>query len=548
MPAAWQPLITPIMDIILEKFFEYDRWVAAIEKGVCKDIPRNWLYQLCKPEVRLQMYEAIRDGRYEIAPPHTALIPKDKPGEFRTVYVNEPADRILLAITNDLLFELMPDMVHPSCKSYQKGIGCGKVVQEASRHIMLNALGSKAFNNTKPLGFKSDLSKYFDSVPIEYIDDAFDKVEDRWGKSALITVLRKYYHCDLYIDGETKQVCSKYQSLKQGCSTASWLSDVILEPIDEKLSKLEGFYVRYSDDMLFIGQRHADRAMTILVDELAGMQMSLNPKKVEWLDADHWFKFLGYSIKGKHISLSSSRIKNFQKEIEARTIRKRGITARRAINSVNRYLYYGDGQGHSWATQVLSVVNVRKDVDTMNAFVMDCLRACHTGKAKLGGLGYDKQGKDGCIARGRGRHVSANRRKTGDTIDGYLSLGCMQNAMKTSKAAYDTLVRSLTYVEREQATDGQLPVCAETIEELYAIYKHSIPSEKTMSRTARFKALPESELSDEDMLYGVPREQAEKDLEQALKGFALPEGAGSWFWQSPQDRDLVVLNSWTKAA
>jgi hypothetical protein len=50
------------------------------------------------------------------------------------------------------------------------------------------------------------------------------------------------------------------------------------------------------------------------------------------------------------------------------------------------------------------------------------------------------------------------------------------------------------------------------------------------------------------MLYGVPREQVERDLEQALQGFAMPEDAGSWFWQSEKDRDLVVLRSWTKAA
>jgi hypothetical protein len=68
-----------------------------------------------------------------------------------------------------------------------------------------------------------------------------------------------------------------------------------------------------------------------------------------------------------------------------------------------------------------------------------------------------------------------------------------------------------------------------------------------MSRTPRFKALPESELSDDDMLYGVGREQAERDLEKALQGFAIPEDAG-WFWQSPNEPDLVVLRQWTTAA
>jgi hypothetical protein len=280
------------------------------------------------------------------------------------------------------------------------------------------------------------------------------------------------------------------------------------------------------------------------------MGMKLNPKKVEWLTADHWFKFLGYSIKGASISLSSTRIKTFQREVESRTIDKTKGTKEHksnlqsAVNRINRYLYQGDGRGHSWATQVLGVVNVREDIDTLNCFVMDCLRAVHTGKMKLGGLGYDRQGRVGCIVRGRGRNVSANRRKTGDDISGYLTLGCMQNAMRTSKAAYETLVRSLSFRGKEHEAIDQ-PITTERLEELYDIYKHSIPSERTMHKVARFKALPESELSDDDMLYGVSREQAEKELEKALKGFAMPEDAGTWFWQSPKDKDLVVLRSWT---
>ena len=530
------------MDKILQMFFDGGRWEYAIEKGVGKDVPKNVLYQLCKPEMRLKMYERIKAGAYEIAPPHTALIPKDTPGEFRTVYVNEAADRVLLSITNDLLFELMGDRVHPSCKSYLKGVGCGKVVQEASAAIV--ALTSK---NDGRIGWKSDLSKYFDSVPIEYIDGAFDMVEERHGKSALIDVLRKYYHADAYItpDGVVEH---KYQSLKQGCSVASWLADVLLYHIDERLTAMNGYYVRYSADMLFIGE-DAERAMQTLSEELERMQMKLNPKKVEWLSSDRWFKFLGFSIRGKDISMSGTRIKRFQKEIEKLTIKAPGKSARhttfeRALNAVNRYLYRGDGQGHSWATGVLGVVNVKQDVDTMNQFVMDCLRAVHTGKTKIGGLGYDRHGVAGCIARGRGRNVSANRRKTGDDISGYMSLGCMQNAMRTSKAAYETLVRSLTFGGKNaKHADGVTSV--EEMEAAYAAYKNSIPTERTMHRTSRFKALAEHELSDADMLYGVSREQAERELEKALQGFVMPDDAG-WFWQSPNDKDLVVLRSWCR--
>ena len=417
-------------DKILQMFFDIDRWSKAIEKGVLKDIRKDQLIRLTDEHTRMAMADAMMQGKYEISPPHTAQIPKEN-GEFRTVYVNEPIDRVVLGIANDLLFDLMPEMLHASCKSYQRGIGCGKVVAEVSRR-MADTAGDGC------LGWKADLSKYFDSVPLCYIDGAFDKVEAKHGHSALIDVLRKYYHNDLYFD-EDNVLQRKFQSLKQGCAVASWLADVLLYELDEELSRMRGYYVRYSDDMLFLGKDY-EKAMEVLRMRLEEKTMKLNPKKVEYLTADRWFKFLGFSIKGEMISLSASRIKTFQREIERRTIRRRDTTPARAVNAVNRYLYKGE---FSWAAQILPVCNVRKDLDELNKFVMDCLRAVKTGKRKIGGLGYVRDKPDGCIVRGQGRNVKANRTKTGCNIPGYLTIVCMQNAMRTSRAAYNTLVQSL---------------------------------------------------------------------------------------------------------
>lgn len=136
-------------DKILTMFFDFDRWTKAIEKGVGKDIRRDQLIKLCSENTRIAMARAMKEGRYNISPPHTAQIPKEN-GEFRTVYVNEPIDRVVLSIANDLLFELCPHMVHPACKSYQTGIGCGKVVKEASSLIAQAAEG-------EVIGWKSDL-------------------------------------------------------------------------------------------------------------------------------------------------------------------------------------------------------------------------------------------------------------------------------------------------------------------------------------------------------------------------------------------------------
>lgn len=418
-------------DIILQKFFEKERWEKAIESGVLKDIDKGELRKLSSPTVRVAMYNAIVTGNYEIAPPHIALIPKDKPGEFREVYINENVDRLFLSIVNDILFEMFPSMIHPSCKSYQKGIGCGKIVQQVSKTIC----------DTKGdiIGWKSDLSKYFDTVPREFIDCVFDRIELMAGKSKIIGILRKYYHTDLCFD-VMGELTFRYQSLKQGCAVASFLANVILYDIDNALSKLDGYYVRYSDDCLFVGPDY-QTAMQIMQKMLNLMRMQLNPKKVEYLTADHWFKFLGFAIKGDQISLSRNRIKSFQKEIELRTIKKQ-TTPQKALNSVNQFLYRGDGI-YSWATSVLPIINSNEDIDELNKFVMDCLRAVATDKKKIGGLGYESHKPNGVITRGTGRNVTANKQKTEKDIQGYYSITCMRNALLTNRAAYEALIRQM---------------------------------------------------------------------------------------------------------
>jgi len=419
------------MDVLLQKFFEADRWEKALETGVGKGIDKGELRRLTCPEVRAAMYNCIVSDQYEIAPPHQAEIPKDD-GTMRVVYVNENVDRLFLSIVNDMLFELFPEMIHKSCKSYQSGIGCGKVVQEVSRQLC-NTAGTV-------IGWKSDLSKYFDTVPRKFIDQVFDQIEEKVGKSRIIDIVRKYYHTDWCFDVDGNLI-EHYQSLKQGCAVASFLADTMLYHIDERLSTMDGYYVRYSDDCLYIGTDY-EKAMELMKLYLDQMQLTLNPKKIEYLTHDKWFKFLGFNIMGNQITLSKGRVKDFQKEISARTTKLPRVTLMKATNSVNRYLYKGDGT-YSWATSVLPIINVQKDIDKLNEYVMDSLRACATGKKKIGGLGVVMDRDDYTILRGTGKNVKANRMKIPKEIPNYMSIRCMQNALLCNRAVYDTLVRSM---------------------------------------------------------------------------------------------------------
>lgn len=418
-------------DKLLKEFFKKERWQKAIDKGVDKKIDKDMLKKLCSPEARLELYERIKNDKYAIMPPHEAQIPKDD-GSMRTVYVNEGIDRVILSIINDMLFEFCQDMIHQNCVSYQKGIGCGKVVKHCVSVI-------KTMKNND-IGIKADLSKYFDSVPIKYIDKCFDDIEVRTGKSKIIDILREYYHMNYVFDMDMNLI-EKYTSLRQGCAVAAFLADAVLYDIDDMISKMDVFYIRYSDDILIVGNEW-QKAQEVFRKMLNDKGLVLNPKKVENLHKDKWFKFLGFNIKDDKITLSKNRVKTFQKEVEKRTIKTRSNNERQIIENVQRYLYKGVN-GYSWATSILSVINVEKDIDTLNEFVLDCIRATMTGKKKIGGLGSVNDKDDYTILRGTGRNVTSNRNKTSRELDGYKSIRCMRNALITSRQAYDALVMQM---------------------------------------------------------------------------------------------------------
>lgn len=116
------------------------------------------------------------------------------------------------------------------------------------------------------------------------------------------------------------------------------------------------------------------------------------------------------------------------------------------------------------------------------------------------------------------------------------------------------------YIIQDGKYEGELgmPSCNEeefllNVEELFYRYKHSVPSERSESKSRLyFRALPEKDLSDDAMLFGERRDKAQIELElyllcQLLNGFEWnPEKMGKWFWQSKVDKDLVILRSWVE--
>lgn len=447
---------------LTQMVFEPERWEEAIDKAELKNISHTKLRKLCSPETRIDLYLRILSGKYEVSVFHIAEIPKDD-GGVRKVWVAEDEDRVFLSIVNDCLMELFRDfLISDAVKSYLSGVGCQETVVKASNEI--SKTSKKLAKNMETI-LKLDLRKYFDTVKIEYIDFVFDLVEKMLGyekgTEPTLNVLRKLYHRNLVFD-ENGELVELYGSLMQGCAISGFLADVVLYDVDERMKEECKFYVRYSDDML-ICDKDIEKAKRILEEELPKYGVALHPKKCEKYSKNDIVTFLGFSIRGRMISLSKNRTKKFTKEIRRLTIDNPNITKKQAIKNVKRFMY-GDGNGYSWATACYSAMrNNEKDMEILNNYVMDCIRLCEVreqiykrreaeglkvkpiiyGKADIGGIGIVKDKPDRTMERGTGKKVKTGKERTAKEIENYKSMGCLLGCYKIGRPVYDAVVRGI---------------------------------------------------------------------------------------------------------
>ena len=221
------------MDKLYEEFFKDERWEKAIAIAVDKNMPHDKLETMCNPKFREGLAILLKHNLYNIEKPHQQAIPKDD-GGTRIVYINEYRDRVILSIINDMLFEFCGSLISERSKAYQTDLSCGKVVREVVSRIA----GCKL----QTIGIKADLSKYFDSVPLRFIEEVFDKVEAICGKSCIIELLRRYYRNDKCKDINGNEI-EHFQSLKQGCAVASFLANAVLYEMDEEIKKFNVYYL-----------------------------------------------------------------------------------------------------------------------------------------------------------------------------------------------------------------------------------------------------------------------------------------------------------------
>lgn len=139
------------------------------------------------------------------------------------------------------------------------------------------------------------------------------------------------------------------------------------------------------------------------------------------------------------IQLSKQLIREFQRDIERVSTRKRNATYDDARRDIIRLLYLGD---NAWEIRLLRHLS-EHDIHVIDTYIIDCLRAVLTGKTHIGGIGYNPSLPDGCIQRGKGKNVRGNREKTPASLPNYLPIRRMLVIRHNDIAYSCTMIQKL---------------------------------------------------------------------------------------------------------
>jgi len=417
------------MDKLLREFhLSTELHEYAIQHSIDKKIQLSSVYTMFQPESWDILTDLIENGKYI---PHIpfedyrdkktgerltytqAMKQKEQGKKVRCLSVLPVLDRIVHNCFYKIIYNRFEYMIHPLCVSYKKGIGTKNIADKVTNKLI--ELGNY-------VGVKGDLEAFFDSVPIEQIDDLFNELQTLEPSAIWYPIIEGYHDDRIEINGK---VVNRYMSLKQGNPIACILADLILRDIDEEMTKYDVMYYRYSDDFIIIGKNKSEvkAAYARFIEMLNEKGIKLNNSKTEYISDSEWFEFLGFSFKKEKRSISEKTLRNLKIKIKSittgyakqlhRTCTEKEM--KRMVKKLQRYFFtaYAENQENfGMGVYLFGGVNVEHDLIAIENYIKDCLRACFTNHYLIYGIGYVHRNEYVIDDKNKGQNVKANNKKT----------------------------------------------------------------------------------------------------------------------------------------
>jgi RNA-directed DNA polymerase len=282
------------------------------------DLP-NWI-----AAHKQEFIAALQDGSYRPQPVRGVQIPKPG-GGVRQLGIPTVVDRLVQQAILQVLEPLLDPTFSASSYGFRPGRSAHQALGQAQKYVA----------EGRVIVVDIDLEKFFDRVNHDIL---MARLARRIADKRLLRIVRRFLQAGLMQDG----VCvERDEGTPQGGPLSPLLSNLLLDDLDKELERRGHRFCRYADDCNIYVQTKAagERVLASITQFLeTKLKLRVNRDKSAVAHVEER-KFLGHRLlRGGKLGIAPKSLERAKERIREITRRNRGISLKRMIHELNRFL------------------------------------------------------------------------------------------------------------------------------------------------------------------------------------------------------------------
>jgi RNA-directed DNA polymerase len=278
-------------------------------------VRENW------PRVRQQLL----DGTYRPGPVRRKTISKEG-GGTRLLGIPNVLDRVI----QQAICQVLTPIFDPEFSESSFGFRLNRSAHGAAKQVQ------RIIRQGYAQCVNVDLSKFFDRVQHDVLMCCVSRqVHDR----CLLRLIGRYLRAGVMVEGMLQPTP---EGAPQGGPLSPLLSNVLLDNLDKELERRGLRFVRYADDFVIFAksERSAERVFVSVQRFLTQrLKLVVNEQKSS-VRRSLGCEYLGFTFVGKRVTIkvAPKKLKAFKRRVKELTGRSRGISMKRRLTDLNRYV------------------------------------------------------------------------------------------------------------------------------------------------------------------------------------------------------------------